>query len=298
DIEAIAKFQPQDATTNPSLLLKAASLPNYQQLLKTAVEWAKTQSSDPDQQVTDAADKLSVLIGLEILKIVPGRISTEVDARLSFDTKASIDKAHKLIAMYNEAGITNDRILIKIASTWEGIKAAEQLEREDINCNLTLLFSFAQAQACAEANIYLISPFVGRILDWYKKDTGRTDYSASEDPGVVSVTSIYNYYKAKGHNTVVMGASFRNIGEILELAGCDRLTISPNLMDELANSTETVEQKLFSDQAPLEKEAALSEAQFRWEMNEDAMATEKLAEGIRNFTIDQVKLEQQLKAML
>ena len=298
DIEAIAKFQPQDATTNPSLLLKAAALPNYQQLLKTAVEWAKTQSSDPDQQVIDAADKLSVLIGLEILKIVPGRISTEVDARLSFDTKASIDKAHKLIAMYNEAGITNDRILIKIASTWEGIKAAEQLEREDINCNLTLLFSFAQAQACAEANIYLISPFVGRILDWYKKDTGRTDYSASEDPGVVSVTSIYNYYKAKGHNTVVMGASFRNIGEILELAGCDRLTISPNLMDELANSTETVEQKLFSDQAPLEKEAALSEAQFRWEMNEDAMATEKLAEGIRNFTIDQVKLEQQLKAML
>jgi len=298
DIEAIAKFQPQDATTNPSLLLKAASLPNYQQLLKTAVEWAKTQSADADQQVIDAADKLSVLIGLEILKIVPGRISTEVDARLSFDTQASIAKAHKLIAMYNEAGISNDRILIKIASTWEGIKAAEQLEREGINCNLTLLFSFAQAQACAEANIYLISPFVGRILDWYKKDTGRTDYSASEDPGVVSVTSIYNYYKAKGHNTVVMGASFRNIGEILELAGCDRLTISPNLMDELANSTETVEQKLFSEQAPIAQEAALTEAQFRWQMNEDAMATEKLAEGIRNFTIDQVKLEQQLKAML
>ena len=298
DIEAIAKFQPQDATTNPSLLLKAASLPNYQQLLTVAVEWAKTQSSNAEQQVVDAADKLSVLIGLEILKIVPGRISTEVDARLSFDTQASITKAHKLIAMYNEAGISNDRILIKIASTWEGIKAAEQLEREGINCNLTLLFSFAQAQACAEAGIYLISPFVGRILDWYKKDTGRNDYSASEDPGVVSVTSIYNYYKAKGHNTVVMGASFRNIGEILELAGCDRLTISPNLMDELANSTETVEQKLFSDQAPLAKEAPLSEAQFRWEMNEDAMATEKLAEGIRNFTIDQVKLEQQLQAML
>ena len=298
DIEAIAKFQPQDATTNPSLLLKAASLPNYQQLLKTAVEWAKTQSADADQQVIDAADKLSVLIGLEILKIVPGRISTEVDARLSFDTQASIAKAHKLIAMYNEAGISNDRILIKIASTWEGIKAAEQLEREGINCNLTLLFSFAQAQACAEANIYLISPFVGRILDWYKKDTGRTDYSASEDPGVVSVTSIYNYYKAKGHNTVVMGASFRNIGEILELAGCDRLTISPNLMDELANSTETVEQKLFSEQAPIAQEDALTEAQFRWQMNEDAMATEKLAEGIRNFTIDQVKLEQQLKEML
>ncbi|AZQ85202.1 transaldolase [Colwellia sp. Arc7-635] len=298
DIEAIAKFQPQDATTNPSLLLKAASLPNYQQLLTTAVDWAKTQSADTDQQVIDAADKLSVLIGLEILKIVPGRISTEVDARLSFDTQASIAKAHKLIAMYHEAGISNDRILIKIASTWEGIKAAEQLEREGINCNLTLLFNFAQAQACAEASIYLISPFVGRILDWYKKDTGRNDYSASEDPGVVSVTSIYNYYKAKGHKTVVMGASFRNIGEILELAGCDRLTISPNLMDELASSNETISQKLFSEHAPLADEEPLSEAQFRWQMNQDAMATEKLAEGIRNFTIDQVKLEQQLAALL
>ncbi len=298
DIEAIAKFQPQDATTNPSLLLKAAALPNYQALLSTAVEWAKTQSNDATQQVIDAADKLSVLIGLEILKIVPGRISTEVDARLSFDTQASIAKAHKLIAMYNEAGISNDRILIKIASTWEGIKAAEQLEREGINCNLTLLFNFAQAQACAEANIYLISPFVGRILDWYKKDTGRTEYSASEDPGVVSVTSIYNYYKAKGYKTVVMGASFRNIDEILELAGCDRLTISPNLMDELANSTASVEQKLFSEQAPLASETPLSEAEFRWQMNQDAMATEKLAEGIRNFAIDQVKLEQQLTALL
>ncbi|WP_077285642.1 transaldolase [Cognaticolwellia aestuarii] len=298
DIEAIAKFQPQDATTNPSLLLKAAALPNYQALLSTAVEWAKTQSNDATQQVIDAADKLSVLIGLEILKIVPGRISTEVDARLSFDTQASIAKAHKLIAMYNEAGISNDRILIKIASTWEGIKAAEQLEREGINCNLTLLFNFAQAQACAEASIYLISPFVGRILDWYKKDTGRTEYLASEDPGVVSVTSIYNYYKAKGYKTVVMGASFRNIDEILELAGCDRLTISPNLMDELANKTASVEQKLFSEQAPLASETPLSEAEFRWQMNQDAMATEKLAEGIRNFAIDQVKLEQQLTALL
>ena len=298
DIEAIAKFQPQDATTNPSLLLKAAALPNYQQLLTSAVEWAKTQSNDAAQQVIDAADKLSVLIGLEILKIVPGRISTEVDARLSFDTQVSIAKAHKLIAMYNEAGISNDRILIKIASTWEGIKAAEHLEQEGINCNLTLLFNFAQAQACAEANIYLISPFVGRILDWYKKDTGRSDYSASEDPGVVSVTSIYNYYKAKGHKTVVMGASFRNIGEILELAGCDRLTISPNLMDELASSSAKISQKLFSDHAPLANEEPLSEAQFRWQMNQDAMATEKLAEGIRNFTIDQVKLEQQLTDLL
>lgn len=298
DIEAIAKFQPQDATTNPSLLLKAASLPNYQGLVKDSVVWAKTQSDNAEQQVIDAADKLSVLIGLEILKIVPGRISTEVDARLSFDTSASITKAHKLIAMYNEADISNDRILIKLASTWEGIKAAEQLEQEGINCNLTLLFSFAQARACAEAGAYLISPFVGRILDWYKKDTGRNDYASNEDPGVVSVTSIYNYYKQQGFNTVVMGASFRNTGEILELAGCDRLTISPQLMDELSNNTDTVIQKLTYCEATAEKEAALSQAEFRWQMNEDPMATEKLAEGIRNFTIDQVKLEKQLKDLL
>jgi transaldolase len=298
DIEAIAKFQPQDATTNPSLLLKAASLANYQHLLTQSVAWAKQQSSNASQQVIDAADKLSVLIGLEILKIIPGRISTEVDARLSFDTQASIAKAHKLIAMYNEAGITNERILIKLASTWEGIKAAEELEKEGINCNLTLLFSFAQAQACAEAGVFLISPFVGRILDWYKKDTGRNDYTAAEDPGVVSVTSIYNYYKGKGYNTVVMGASFRNIGEILELAGCDRLTISPALLDELANSNEPLEQKLSSEQPALASEEALTQASFRWAMNEDPMATEKLAEGIRNFAIDQVKLEQQLTELL
>jgi transaldolase len=298
DIEAIAKFQPQDATTNPSLLLKAASLPAYQQLVKDSVTWAKTQSDSAEQQVIDAADKLSVLIGLEILKIVPGRISTEVDARLSFDTQASITKAHKLIAMYNEAGISNERILIKLASTWEGIKAAEQLEKEGINCNLTLLFSFAQARACAEAGVYLISPFVGRILDWYKKDTGRTDYASNEDPGVVSVTSIYNYYKQQGYNTVVMGASFRNIGEILELAGCDRLTISPQLMDELANSTDLIEQKLKATSASANQETPLTQAQFRWLMNEDAMATEKLAEGIRNFAIDQVKLEKQLTEIL
>jgi transaldolase len=298
DIEAIAKFQPQDATTNPSLLLKAASLPAYQQLVKDSVTWAKTQSDSAEQQIIDAADKLSVLIGLEILKIVPGRISTEVDARLSFDTKASITKAHKLIAMYNEAGISNERILIKLASTWEGIKAAEQLEKEGINCNLTLLFSFAQARACAEAGVYLISPFVGRILDWYKNDTGRTDYASDEDPGVVSVTSIYNYYKQQGYNTVVMGASFRNIGEILELAGCDRLTISPQLMDELANSTDLIEQKLKATSASANQETPLTQAQFRWLMNEDAMATEKLAEGIRNFAIDQVKLEKQLTEIL
>jgi transaldolase len=300
DIEAIAKFQPQDATTNPSLLLKAAGLPLYKNLLSDSVTWAKEQSSDNQQQVIDAADRLSVLIGLEILKTVPGRISTEVDARLSFDTEASIAKAHKLIAMYNDAGISNDRILIKLASTWEGIKAAEQLEKEGINCNLTLLFSFTQARACAEAGVYLISPFVGRILDWFKKDTGRTDYPSDEDPGVVSVTSIYNYYKSKGYNTVVMGASFRNIGEILALAGCDRLTISPQLMDELANNNDAVEQKLSADNNTniIADEAALTEQEWRWQMNDDAMATEKLSEGIRNFAIDQVKLEKQLEQML
>jgi len=298
DIEAIAKFQPQDATTNPSLLLKAASLETYQQLVKDSVTWAKTQSTDAGQQVIDAADKLSVLIGLEILKIVPGRISTEVDARLSFDTEASITKAHKLIAMYNEAGISNDRILIKLASTWEGIKAAEELEKEGINCNLTLLFSFAQARACAESGAYLISPFVGRILDWFKKDTGRSEYASDEDPGVVSVTSIYNYYKQQGFNTVVMGASFRNTGEILALAGCDRLTISPQLMDELANSNEVVEQKLTASAASAKDESPLTQAEFRWLMNQDAMATEKLSEGIRNFAIDQVKLEKQLAELL
>jgi len=298
DIEAIAKFQPQDATTNPSLLLKAASLQSYQHLLNEAVAWAKEQSSSSDQQVIDAADKLSVLIGLEILKTVPGRISTEVDSRLSFDTDASIAKAHKLMAMYKEAGISNDRILIKLASTWEGIKAAEQLEKSGINCNLTLLFSFSQAQACAEAGVYLISPFVGRILDWYKKDSGKSEYAADEDPGVISVTSIYNYYKSKGYKTVVMGASFRNIDEIRQLAGCDRLTISPSLLDELSKSNDPLEQKLFSEQPALADQEKLSESSYRWAMNEDAMATEKLAEGIRNFTVDQIKLEKQLAELL
>ena len=295
DIEAIAKFQPQDATTNPSLLLKAASLPNYQNLVKDSVSWAKTQSDNAEQQIIDAADKLSVLIGLEILKIVPGRISTEVDARLSFDTEASITKAHKLIAMYNEAGISNDRILIKLASTWEGIKAAEQLEKEGINCNLTLLFSFAQARACAEAGVYLISPFVGRILDWYKKDTGRTDYPSDEDPGVVSVTSIYNYYKQQGYNTVVMGASFRNLDEIEQLAGCDRLTISPDLLAKLAEDEGTLTQQLLPAESSITPEASMTEQRFRWEFNEDAMATEKLAEGIRKFAVDQQALETLLK---
>jgi len=298
DIEAIAKFQPQDATTNPSLLLKAAAIESYQPLLTKAVEWAKTQSNDAKQQVIDAADKLSVLIGLEILNIVPGRISTEVDARLSFDTQASIAKGEKLVAMYEEAGISRDRILIKVASTWEGIKAAEILEKKGINCNLTLLFGFAQARACAEAGVYLISPFVGRILDWYKANTDKKEYTADEDPGVISVTSIYNYYKENGYNTVVMGASFRNVDEILALAGCDRLTISPQLMNELENSTEQVVQKLVAKPASENTQSPLTEQAFRWQMNEDPMATQKLAEGIRNFAADQVKLEKQLAELL
>lgn len=298
DIEAIAKFQPQDATTNPSLLLKAASLVTYKNLLQEAVTWAKSQSNDSTQQVVDAADKLSVLIGLEILKTVPGRISTEVDARLSFDTNASIEKAHKLIAMYNEAGISNDRILIKLASTWEGIQAAKQLESEGINCNLTLLFSFSQAQACAEAGVYLISPFVGRILDWFKKSTGKDSYPAAEDPGVLSVSKIYNYYKSNGYKTVVMGASFRNVEEVLELAGCDRLTISPQLLDELSNSEALITQKLDADQDSVEPSSSLTESKFRWLMNQDAMATEKLSEGIRNFAVDQEKLEVLLSELL
>ncbi|QSX32776.1 transaldolase [Shewanella avicenniae] len=297
DIEAIKRYQPEDATTNPSLILKAAQIPEYAGLIDDAVAWAKSQSKDSAQQLEDAGDKLAVNIGLEILKIVPGRISTEVDARLSFDKEASIAKAKKLIKLYADAGIDKSRILIKLASTWEGICAAKELEAEGINCNLTLLFSFAQARACAEAGVYLISPFVGRILDWYKKSTGQ-DYTASEDPGVVSVTSIYNYYKKHGYHTVVMGASFRNTGEIIELAGCDRLTIGPNLLEELANADTVIEAKLTPTTEVVAAPAPLTEAEFRWEFNEDAMAVEKLAEGIRNFAIDQGKLEAMLTAKL
>ena len=295
DIEAIKKYQPVDATTNPSLLLKAAGMPQYASLIDDAVAWAAEQSSDPAQQLTDAADKLAVSIGKEISATIPGRISTEVDARLSFDTEATIAKAERLVQLYADAGIDKSRILIKIASTWEGIKAAEVLEKQGVNCNLTLLFSFAQARACAEAGVFLISPFVGRILDWYKKSTGKDSYEASEDPGVVSVTNIYNFYKANGYNTIVMGASFRNTGEILELAGCDRLTISPNLLEELANTDGEVEAKLVDNGATEAPGERLDESGFRWEMNEDAMATEKLAEGIRAFAADQRKLEDLLR---
>jgi len=298
DIDAIKKYQPQDATTNPSLILSASALPQYAPLIDEAVAYAKAQSADKTQQLIDAEDKLAVNIGLEILKIVPGRISTEVDARLSYDTQATVEKARKLIALYNAAGISNDRILIKIASTWQGIRAAEILEKEGINCNLTLLFSEAQARACAEAGVYLISPFVGRILDWYKANTDKKEYAPAEDPGVISVTKIYNYYKEYGYKTVVMGASFRNVGEIIELAGCDRLTIAPALLKELQENSTALVRKLDYKGEVKAKPQPLTEAEFYWQHNSDAMAVEKLAEGIRKFAVDQEKLESMLSAKL
>lgn len=298
DIEAIKKYQPQDATTNPSLILSASALPQYSPLIDEAVSYAKAQSNDKSQQLIDAEDKLAVNIGLEILKIVPGRISTEVDARLSYDTQATVEKARKLIALYNAAGISNDRILIKIASTWQGIRAAEILEKEGINCNLTLLFSEAQARACAEAGVYLISPFVGRILDWYKANSDKKEYAPAEDPGVISVTKIYNYYKEYGYNTVVMGASFRNVGEITELAGCDRLTIAPALLKELQENSTALIRKLEYKGEVKAKPQPLTEAEFYWQHNSDAMAVEKLADGIRKFAADQEKLETMLSSKL
>ena len=298
DIDAIKKYQPQDATTNPSLILSASALPQYAPLIDEAIAYAKAQGADKAQQLIDAEDKLAVNIGLEILKIVPGRISTEVDARLSYDTQATVEKARKLIALYNAAGISNDRILIKIASTWQGIRAAEILEKEGINCNLTLLFSEAQARACAEAGVYLISPFVGRILDWYKANTDKKEYAPAEDPGVISVTKIYNYYKEYGYKTVVMGASFRNVGEIIELAGCDRLTIAPALLKELQENSTALVRKLDYKGEVKAKPQPLTEAEFYWQHNSDAMAVEKLAEGIRKFAVDQEKLEAMLLAKL
>lgn len=297
EIDAIKKYQPEDATTNPSLILKAAQIAEYAPLIDQAIAYAKTQSNDKAQQVQDTCDMLAVNIGKEILKTIPGRISTEVDARLSYDTERSVAKARQLVKMYNDAGISNDRILIKLASTWEGIRAAEILEKEGINCNLTLLFSFAQARACAEAGVFLISPFVGRIMDWYKAKEGR-DFAASEDPGVLSVTKIYNYYKEHGYKTVVMGASFRNIGEILELAGCDRLTIAPSLLAELEAAEGELVAKLVDSKGTKARPAPMTHSEFLWEHNLDAMAVEKLAEGIRNFAIDQGKLEAMIAAKL
>ena len=298
DIDAIAQYHPEDATTNPSLLLKAATSPRYGNLIDQAVDWARSLSPDRERQVHDALDKLAVLAGLEILKLVPGRVSTEADARLSFDSQATLAKARRLIGLYEDAGIDRKRILVKIASTWEGIQAAEVLEREGIHCNLTLLFGFAQARAAAEAGVTLISPFVGRIFDWSKAHGGDPDVEPEDDPGVRSVQTIYRYYKQHGYPTTVMGASFRNTGEILALAGCDRLTISPSLMDQLAASDATVPRKL-SYNGPIQpRPHPLTEAEFRWQLNEDAMATEKLAEGIRNFTADQIKLERTLAERL
>ncbi len=291
DFASMKEFAPQDATTNPSLILKAAGMPGYAHLVDQAVKDAGTGAA-----LGHVIDRLLVVFGLEILKIVPGRVSSEVDARLSFDRDGSIAKARDIIALYEKAGIGRERVLIKLASTWEGIKAAEQLTKEGIHCNLTLLFSFAQAVACAESNVQLISPFVGRILDWHKKNAGR-DFVGAEDPGVKSVTEIYTYYKKFGYKTEVMGASFRNKGEILELAGCDLLTIAPTLLAELKASTDPVVRKLDPAKAPAAdlKKVSFDEKSFRFALNEDAMATEKTAEGIRLFSADIVKLETLIK---
>lgn len=298
DLDAIRRFAPQDATTNPSLILKAAQSGQYDALLDEIVAAARDHSGTLEEAVDEAGDRLVVAMGCLILNHVPGRVSTEVNARLSFDTQASIAKARRLVALYEEAGISRTRILIKLASTWEGIRAAEVLEREGIECNLTLIFSFAQARACAEAGAFLISPFVGRILDWYRKTNPGTEYAPAEEPGVLQVREIYRWFRHHGYPTVVMGASFRNSGEILALAGCDRLTISPALLEELAASDGSVERVLADSGERAERPAPIGEAEFRWQFNEDAMATEKLAEGIRGFESDQLKLEALLRERL
>jgi len=299
DFATLKQYAPQDATTNPSLILKAAQMPEYKTLVDKAVAEGKNFSGSSKQRVNSVVDVLLVLFGCEILKIVPGRVSTETDANLSFDTQALVAKAHRFLDLYKQHGIPRERILIKIATTWEGVKAAEILQAEGINCNMTLLFSLAQAVACAEAKAKLISPFVGRIMDWYKAKE-KKDFAPAEDPGVLSVKEIYSYYKKFGHATEVMGASFRNVGEILELAGCDLLTISPSLLAELQKSSAPVEKKLDAVAAksnPIER-LSLDEKKFRWLFNENAMATEKTSEGIRLFNADAMKLEQYLEARL
>ncbi|WP_294081193.1 transaldolase [Proteiniphilum sp. UBA5384] len=300
DFASIEAYKPVDATTNPSLIYAASQDPKYASLVDDAVAYGKKQMTGKSGQLAKAMDKLAVNFGLKILEIVPGRVSTEVDARLSFDTEASVVKARELIALYEAAGSSRERILIKLASTWEGIKAAEILEEEKIHCNLTLLFSVAQAVACAEAGVRLISPFVGRILDWYKKEWGIQEIPAQEDPGVLSVKKIFNYYKKFGYKTQVMGASFRNVGEIMELAGCELLTIAPKFLEELKSTEGILEQKL-SEESAIRSESekiTVDEKTFRWMMNDDAMATEKLAEGIRAFTKDLEKLEEQIMKIL
>jgi transaldolase len=297
DIEAMRKYQPVDATTNPSLLLKASELPQYQPLLKAAVHAAKNFPGSNEEQLGHAASMLATKIGAEIIKIIPGKVSTEVDARLSFDTRATIAQARKLVALYEQENIGRERLLIKMASTWEGLQAAQALQKEGINCNLTLLFCFEQAAVAANIGAFLISPFVGRILDWHKKSSGRDSYPAHEDPGVVSVTQIYNYYKQHKFQTIVMGASFRNKEEIEQLAGCDRLTISPQFLEELSMDDGKLERKISPENTGTKIDIpCLPENFFRSRMNDNAMATEKLAEGIRLFIADQVKLENKLKS--
>ncbi|HEV8078073.1 MAG TPA: transaldolase [Marinobacter sp.] len=296
DLDAIAAWRPQDATTNPSLLLKAVSSDAYQPMVDKAIAAAKRQAGASADQLGLATDILAVLAGGEILRLIPGVVSTEVDARLSFDTAGTLSRARRMVELYDQQGIDTQRVLIKIAATWEGIKAAEQLEKEGIRCNLTLLFSFAQAVACAQAGVFLISPFVGRIMDWHLANSGRDHFPSEEDPGVLSVTRIYNYYKTNDFNTAVMGASFRNTGQIEMLAGCDRLTISPALLQQLQNDTGPLERKLSPSVAHSKgKRNHMDEKQFRWDSNNDAMATEKLADGIRLFAADQLKLEALLR---
>lgn len=299
DIDSIKKYTPTDATTNPSLILAAAQMPQYQYLIKDAIDYGNSFSDN--ERIEKILDKLSVNFGSEILKIVPRYVSTEVDARFSFDTEASVKKAHELIKLYDSQGVSKDRILIKLASTWEGIRAAEILEKDGIHCNLTLLFGFGQAMACADAGVYLISPFVGRILDWYKKSEGKDSYESEQDPGVKSVRRIYSYYKKHGFKTLVMGASFRNAGEIKALSGCDLLTISPQFLEELKNTEGELPIILNQDYANNncnDDKFRIDEKSFRWMLNEDQMATEKLSEGIRNFTKDTLKLEKYIKERL
>jgi len=298
DIAAIERLNPIDATTNPSLILKAAQMPEYADLVKAAIGRVDRSDKSDAQVVEDAIDQIAVGFGQQITALVPGRVSIEVDARLSYDTDATIAKARRIVALFAAAGVDKSRLLIKIAATWEGIRAAEVLEKDGVNCNLTLIFGFAQARACAEAGTFLISPFVGRILDWHKKANPGTEYTSETDPGVLSVSAIYNWFKTHGYPTVVMGASFRNIGEIKAIAGCDRLTISPGLLDELAADNGALPRMLEDKGATTDRPAALSEAEFRWDMNEDAMATEKLAEGIRGFARDSEKLEVIIHGMI
>lgn len=300
EIDEIKKYHPTDATTNPSLIFAASEMPEYKHLVEEAIQYGKKNGQSPEHVKKLILKKVFVNFGLEILKIVPGRVSTEVDARLSFDVEGSMDMARKLIALYEKSGITRERILIKLASTWEGIRAAEQLEKEGIHCNMTLLFSLPQAIGCANAKATLISPFVGRILDWYKKSEGKDSYPPAEDPGVKSVTEIYNYYKKMGYKTVIMGASFRNIDEILELAGCDLLTIAPTLLSQLQKAEGPVPRKLDPEKAKslsIQK-IDMDEKTFRWMLCQNAMASEKLDEGIRNFAKDIVKLEKKIEQLI